>query len=106
MQSLNLCFSPPLDPRAINNMKITATIGPDGKLKREIDFQGARLPDGRSIQDIMDENGVLKEKVSILQKKINETASILVRLIPNRTIRSFVEVVSIIGTIIGIVLLF
>ncbi len=38
-------------------MNIT-TLG-ENSIKREIDFQGATLPDGHSIQGILDENEIL-----------------------------------------------
>lgn len=86
-------------------MKITGTVGPDGKMHREIDFQGAKLPDGRSIDQVLQENESLTANVKELQKEVCETLSILVRLIPNRIIRSIVEAVLILGTAIGIIMM-
>ena len=48
-------------------MKITDKITPDG-VKREVDFQGATLPDGRSIEGILNENERLKKDIQRLEK--------------------------------------
>ena len=86
-------------------MKIIGTVGPDGKIHREIDFQGAILPDGRNIDQVLKENEDLKKNVKELQTEVYEASSILVRLISNRIIRSAVESILIFGTVIGIAML-
>jgi hypothetical protein len=86
-------------------MKIEATIGPNG-IERKIDFEGAMLPDGRSIDKVLGENDLLKEQVNNLKRELGETSSIFVILIPNRKLRTIVEIVSMVATIIGIVQLF
>jgi len=58
-------------------MKISATVGQDGKIKRHVDCEGALLPDGRSIDEMITENKTLKEKVNTLQSKLNDTSSIV-----------------------------
>lgn len=87
-------------------MKIEASIGPDGKMIRKIDFQGATLPNGKNVDEILNENENLKKNVTKLEKQIKETSSILVRIIPNDKLRSIIEIILIIGTIWGIVVLF
>lgn len=87
-------------------MKIEASIGPNGQLVRKIDFRGALLPDGRNIDDILNENEVLKKNVIDLKKEVKESSSILTRIIPNKKIRDVVEVIFIIGTILGVIVLF
>ncbi len=86
-------------------MKITARMTKDG-VEREIDFQGAALPDGRKIEDILNENEQLKCNVNNLSKKLKETSSILTVLVPNRIVRMVIEVILIIAGIIGIFMLF
>ncbi|GEM_PF-2688706 len=86
-------------------MEIKGTIGPDGKMKTEINFQGATLPNGRNIDEILNENESLKENVTDLKKQVEETSSILIYFFPNRKIRSIIEVALILGTIWGIVVL-
>lgn len=87
-------------------MKITGTIGPDGGMRREIDFQGATLPNGRSIQGILDDNGKLQMEVSNLRRNLSETASILTNIIPNRSFRIIVQLILVLGTVWGIVSIF
>jgi hypothetical protein len=84
-------------------MKISATVGQDGKMERSVDFEGALLPDGRSIDEVLTENKTLKEKVDTLQSKLNDTSSILVYLIPNKTVRIVVEITLIVLTVIGVI---
>jgi len=86
-------------------MKITARMTDNG-IQREVDFQGAKLPDGRRIDDVLNENKGLKENVAKLTKNLKEGSSILTTLIPNRVLRIIIEAILIIGTIIGIILLF
>lgn len=86
-------------------MKITTNITNNG-VKRQVDFQGATLPDGRSIEGILNENERLKEDIKGLENNLKESSSILTKLVPNKKIRDIVEVVLIISTIIGIILLF
>jgi len=95
-------------------MKITATITNRG-VKREVDFQGAILPDGRSIQGILDENETLKEQIlkinteNVVSKQriiellneseiskqqiaeLNDEKSLLARYIHKKTIRKILE---------------
>jgi len=87
-------------------MKIEASIGPDGQMVRKIDFQGALLPNGRSVDEILSENEVLKKNVIDLKKEVKESSSILTIIIPNKKIRDIVEVIFIIGTIWGVIVLF
>ena len=84
-------------------MKISAAVGQDGKIERHVDFEGALLPDGRSIDEVLTENKTLKEKVDTLQSKLNDTSSILVYLIPNKTVRIIVEIALIVLTVIGVI---
>jgi hypothetical protein len=86
-------------------MKITAKITSNG-VKREVDFQGATLPDGRSIEDILNENERLKKDIKRLEKINRETSSVLTILIPKRTIRIIVEIVLVLATVLGIIFLF
>lgn len=95
-------------------MKVTATVTDQG-VRREIDFQGATLPDGRSIQGILDENETLKQQikklyieneVSTLRIKdlndesatskqqiaeLNDERSLLARYIHEKTLRKILE---------------
>ena len=87
-------------------MKITGTLEPDGKMVSQVDFEDATLPSGENIQSILQENNALKGKVASLQHEIDETSSILVHLIPNRTVRNIVEFILVVGTIWGITTLF
>ena len=84
-------------------MKIITTLGQNGKVERQVDFEGALLPDGRSIDEVLTENKTLKEKVDTLQRKLNDSSSILVYLIRNKTIRIILEIVLIVATVIGII---
>lgn len=86
-------------------MKIEVRITDKG-VERKIDFQGAVLPDGRSIDGVLNENIKLKDDVKNLEKDLKETSSILTKWIPNRKIRISVEIILILGTIIGIMQLF
>jgi len=83
-------------------MKVRATVGPDGKITRGIDLREATLPDGRSIQGILDENQSIKAEIVDVKGKLDHTSSILTKFIPNKTIRNIVEVLLILGTIIPI----
>ncbi len=85
-------------------MKITGRLTEDG-MKSEIDFQGATLPNGRKIEDILNENEKLNHKVNDLSKRLKETSSILTMLIPNKFIRMVVEVILIISGVLGIIML-
>ncbi len=51
-------------------MKITS----NGK-KTEINFQGATLPDGRSIEDILGENEKFKQDIGSLKEEVKEKSS-------------------------------
>jgi len=84
-------------------MKIEAKIGPDGQIKRTIDFEGAELPNGRSIDEILVENDSLKNEVKKLKLEIENSSSILIKIIPNKKIRIAVEIILTIGTVIGII---
>jgi hypothetical protein len=75
-------------------------------MRREIDFQGATLPNGRSIQGILDDNGKLQMEVSNLRRNLSETASILTNIIPNRSFRIIVQLILVLGTVWGIVSIF
>lgn len=83
-------------------MKIETIISDKG-VERRIDFQGATLPNGRSIEVILNENEKLKKDVFNLEKDLQKSSSILTKWIPNRKIRIIVEVILILGTIIGII---
>jgi len=82
-------------------MKITRN-----NLGTKIDFERATLPDGRVIDDVLRENNELEKKIEELEKKNKEMSSMLVTLIPNKSVRNIVEVILIIGTIIGIFMIF
>ena len=86
-------------------MKITGRMTQNG-MKSEIDFQGATLPDGRKIEDILNENEELNRKVNSLSKRLKETSSILTILLPNRFVRMVVEVILIVTGVLGIFMLF
>lgn len=83
-------------------MKISATITDQG-IKREIDFQGATLPDGRSIQDILDENEKLKNSVSTLKKEVEDKSSIFSKIIPWKLVRYALEIIMFGFGLIGII---
>jgi len=68
-------------------------------IKRTIDFQGARLPDGRMIQEILDENENFKRELTELNKK----TSILSKVIPWKAVRDIIEIIMFIFGIIGII---
>jgi len=78
-------------------MKITS----DG-IKTEIDFQGATLPNGQSIEGILGENERLKKDISNLEKEVKDKSSILTILIRSKLLRIIVELILIMGTIWGI----
>jgi hypothetical protein len=84
-------------------MKISTTAGPNGKIERQIDFEGALLPDGRSIDKVLTENDTLKAEVDTLHRKLDDSSSILVYLIHNKTVRIIVEVALIVLTVIGVI---
>ncbi len=86
-------------------MKIEAKITNKG-IERKIDFQGATLPDGRSIDEVLNENKKLNEDINKLDKYLKDTSSILTKWIPNKKIRILVEIILMLGTIIGITQLF
>ena len=79
-------------------MRSTLIITNEGP-KREIDFEGATLPDGRQIQSILDENEKFKQDITNLMEK----TSILSRLIPSKRIRDPLEIILLIFAILGIV---
>lgn len=54
-------------------MKIT--MNKDGK--RIVDFMGATLPDGRSIEGILDENEMIKAKIRELKESFEESKSLV-----------------------------
>lgn len=81
-------------------MKITS----NGR-KTEIDFQGATLPDGRLIEGVLSENEKLKKDINSFKKEVKDKSSILTILIRNRLLRIIIELILIIGTILGIILL-
>ena len=70
-------------------------------IKSEIDFEGATLPDGRSIEGILGENEKFKKDITNLEKEVKDRSSILT-LIPYRSFRIIVESILILGTIWGI----
>ena len=78
-------------------MEIIAEITEHG-IKRTIDFQGARLPDGRMIQEILDENEKFKKELTDL----NEKSSILSKFIPWKPVRDVVEIIMFVFGILGI----
>lgn len=82
-------------------MKITAKMTAKG-LERTIDFRGSKLPDGRAIEEVLNENESLKLAV----KKLEESSSILSKIIPWKGIRDFTEVVLLAFGIIGLIALF
>ena len=79
-------------------MKITSN-----GTKTEIDFQGANLPDGRPIEEILNENEKLKTDLSKLKIDLQESSSILTKWIPSRKIRIIVEIILIFATIVGFI---
>ncbi|MFA5232149.1 MAG: hypothetical protein WC410_00480 [Candidatus Paceibacterota bacterium] len=84
-------------------MKFERKIGSDGEVETVIDFEGARLPNGIIIDEVLEENNTLKREVNRLKTEIENSSSILVRIIPNKTIRIIVETGLIVGTLIGII---
>jgi len=84
-------------------MKIEATIGPDGQIERKIDFEEAKLPNGRSINEILKENNDLNRELDNLKKEIAHNLSILNKIIPNRKLRIVVEIILLIMSLIGII---
>jgi hypothetical protein len=83
-------------------MKISAILTPEG-IKREIDFQWATLPDGRSIQQILNENEILKKDIINLEFEVKQKSSILSKFFPWKLIRDIIEIILIISGIIGII---
>ena len=79
-------------------MKITTKITNNG-IKREVNFQGATLPNGRSIDGILNENEKLKQDVDELKR----ASSILTKIIPNKKIRDIVEIISLISLAVSII---
>ena len=78
----------------------------DSEGNRKIDFQGARLPDGRSIDDVLNENELLKKELIDVQREIKDKSSIISSLIPWKWIRDVIEIILLIFGIIGIIVLF
>lgn len=85
-------------------MQIKATVTNEG-VKREIDFQGATLPDGRSIQGILNENEQFKKNISTLEKDLEEKSSIFSKIIPWKWLRDALEIIMFVFGIIGIITL-
>jgi hypothetical protein len=85
-------------------MKIQATVTDQG-IKREIDFQGATLPDGRPIQGILDENEQFKKDISNLEKELEEKSSIFSKIIPWKWARNILEIIMFVFGIAGIITL-
>jgi len=79
-------------------MEIVAVVTEHG-VERTVDFQGARLPDGRVIQEILDENIRFKTEL----KELEEKSSILAKIIPWKSVRDIVEIILLIFGIIGII---
>jgi hypothetical protein len=79
-------------------MKIVAKITEKG-IDRTIDFQGARLPDGREIQEILNENERFKKEITDLYEK----SSLLSKIIPWKHVRDGVEIIMFVFGIIGII---
>ena len=81
-------------------MKTIVTVTNEG-VKREIDFQGDTLPDGRSIQGILDESEISKQLIKKLAEEnetlkqqieeLNEEKSILARYVRDKSIRKILE---------------
>lgn len=71
----------------------------DHGVERTIDFQGARLPDGREIQGILNENEEFKREIA----ELSEKSSILSKIIPWKSIRDGVEIIMFVFGIIGII---
>ena len=84
-------------------MKIEATIGPNGKIERKIDFEGAKLPNGRSVDEILKENDDLNREINNLKKEVKYNSSILNKIIPNRKARTVVEIILLIMSSIGFI---
>jgi predicted RNase H-like nuclease (RuvC/YqgF family) len=96
-------------------MKIIATFDWNN-IKREIDFQGATLPDGRSIQGILDESEKLKKDISTLEDEkeklkddiesleheVKDKSSIFAKIIPWKSVRNILEIIMFIFGIFGI----
>ena len=66
-------------------MKISISNAPGGGIKREIDFQGAVMPNGLPIQKVLDENVQLKSQVENLKSEVKDSAKIIT-INPNRKI--------------------
>ncbi len=81
-------------------MKITAKMTAQG-LERTIDFRGAKLPDGRAIEAVLNENESLKQAV----KKLEKASSILSKIIPWKGVRDIAEVILLAFGIIGAIAL-
>ena len=86
-------------------MKISVTKTNNG-IKREIDFQGAKLPNGLSIEDTLKENEKLKSDISHLEKEVEDKSSIFAKIIPWKPSRDILEILMFVLGIIGIVVLF
>lgn len=71
----------------------------DKGVERTIDFQGACLPDGRSIDGILNENEKLKQEIIELKEK----SSLLSKLFPRKKIRTIIEAILLIFAILGII---
>jgi len=87
-------------------MKIEMRVGSNGQVERNVDFEGATLPNGRNIDEVLNENETLKKDIIDLEKEVKESSSILARVIPGKKLRDLVEIILIIGTIWGIIVLF
>ena len=72
----------------------------DHGVSRTVDFQGARLPDGRVIQEVLNENERFKKEIA----ELNEKASILSKILPWKPVRDGVEIIMFIFGVIGIIL--
>jgi hypothetical protein len=87
-------------------MKISIKKEANGTLTRHIDFEGAKLPNGRSMDEILNENVALHKQVEKFTSQLEESTSILVRLVPKKRLRNIIEILLIIMTIVGAVLFF
>ena len=87
-------------------MKIEMSVGPNGQIERKVDFEGASLPDGRNIDDVLNENKSLKKNVVELEEKVEKSSSFLTKLIRNKNIRDIIEIILFVSGIWGIMTLF
>ena len=98
----------------------TITILDENGIRREVDFQGDTLPNGRSIQGILDENEkfktnifdlknqeeTLNNRVIQLRQEVKDKSSIITKIIPWKWLRYMIEIILFLLAIYGIILIF